>query len=125
MSFAAKHTSALAAITKNGAAVTFSRVTQGSYDAATDTATPATSTVSGYAIRVSGDQTTRGNPDRYSQLGLVESKAPTLLFAASTYGSVPELGATCSWNSETFTVRDVNPIAPDGTPIVSYVVISE
>lgn len=119
MSYAVEHAGALADVTEAGAAVTFSKVSQGSYDPETDTATPSTSTVAGSAVRVPGD------PERYSRLNLVESKAVTLLFAPTTFGDTPALGATCSWGGETLTVRDVEPLAPDGNTIIATVVVSE
>ena len=124
MSYATQHASALAKVTAKGAAVTFSKTTQGSYDATTDTATPSTATVAGYAIRVPAAGT-RGGPDIYSRLGLVESQAPMLLFVPTTYGETPEVGATCSWSGATLTVRDVDPLALDGTTLLANVVISE
>ena len=100
--------------------VTFTRVTQGSYDPETDVAAaPTTSTVVGVAMR------TRGNPHRYAALGLVESKAPTLLFVPATYGETPEPGDTISWEGETYTARDVQPVAPDGVTILAKVIIEK
>ena len=71
------------------------------------------------------DGYTSGGPDIYSRLGLVESQAPMLLFVPTTYGETPEVGATCSWSGATLTVRDVDPLALDGTTLLANVVISE
>lgn len=120
MSFATQHASALAKVQDKGAAVTFTDTTQGSYDPETDTATASSSTVSGYAIQVPS-----GSPQRYAQLGLVESRAPMLLFVPTTYGDTPGLGAQCSWGGRTLTVRDVEPLAIDGTTILANVVVGE
>lgn len=117
MTYQSEHADALADVEAAGAAVTFTLVTQ-TYDAETDTSTPATTTVSGHAVRV------RGNPRQYEALGLVEASTPTLLFVPTTYGEEPELGATVVWNGETYTVRDVAPLAPDGSAILSRVVVS-
>ena len=98
-------------------AVTFTRTAQGSYDAATDTATLSTSTIVGTAVQVQGD------PHRYAALGLVESKAPTLIFVPNTYGDTPEPGDVVTWQSQEYTVRDVTPAAPDGVTIAARVII--
>ena len=112
------HSRALALVKRKGAAVTFSRTTQGGYDAETDTATPSTSTVVGHAVRVQGD------PERYAGLGLVEAKAVTLLFAPTTIDEQPSPGDEVTWDGVEYTVRDVDPVAPDGDVIVSSVVIA-
>lgn len=118
MSYATEHASALGQITDAGTAVTFTKVVPGEYDAATDTWTDDDDqTVSGYAIRVKGD------PETYQSLGLVEHEAPTLLFAPTTYGDLPALGATVAWGGEAYTVKNVDPLAPDGTAIIARVVV--
>ena len=117
--YARQAASALAMLKRKGAAVAFTRTTPGVYDPATDTwTTPATTTVAGYAIRV------RGDPDRYRALELIESQAPTLLFAPSTLGQAPEAGMTTTWSATAYTVRDVSPVAPDGTGLVFRVVVT-
>ena len=98
-------------------AVTFTRTSQGSYDAATDTAALATSTITGTAVRVPG------NPHRYAALGIVESKAPTLIFIPTLYGQTPEPGDVVTWESQEYTVRDVIPFGPDGVTIGASIVI--
>lgn len=100
-------------------AVTFTRTVQSSYDPETDLATLTTTTVVGTAMR------TRGDPQRYTALGLVESEAPTLLFVPTTYGQTPKAGDTVSWQSETFTARDVQVIAPDGVTIAARVIVEK
>lgn len=96
--------------------VTFSRTTQ-TYTPTTGTMTSATTTVVGNAVRV------RGDAEVYKSLGLIQSEAPTLFFTPTTYGQCPQPGDTVNWSSTTYTVRDVNPIAPDGTVIAARVVI--
>jgi len=99
-------------------AVTFTHTTPGTYDATTDTTTsPVTTTVTGNAMQV------RGDPETYKALGLVEYEAPTLLFVAQTYGEVPQVGDTTDWASITYTVKSVQPLAPDGYVILARVVI--
>lgn len=97
---------------------TFTRRTV-TYDAVNDTQTVTESTVAGSAIQV------RGDPKRYMATGLVLSEMPTLFFAPSTYGDCPAPGDTVVWpdGGATWTVRDVDPIAPDGVVIAARVVI--
>lgn len=119
-SYATEHASAYADILAAGAAVTFSAVSAGTYDGATDTwSTPVTTTVAGAAIRV------RGNPQTYQALELIQSEAPTLLFAPSTYGATPALGMTVTWDGVVYTVRAVEPIAPSGDTILERVVVAK
>jgi len=99
-------------------AVTFTRTTR-SYSGTTDTPTTQTTTLPGTAIRV------RGDPHRYSALGLVESKAPTLLWIPTTYGDTPEPGDEVVWRSETYTARDVEVVAPDGVTIAAKVIVEK
>ena len=98
---------------------TFTRTTQGSYDPETDTATPSSTTIEGLALRVKGD------PARYRQLGLVESEAPTLMFVPTTYGDRPEPGDRVTWESEVYSVRAVDPVAPDGVTIAARIIIEK
>lgn len=116
MSYTSDHAAALQMVEEAGSAVTLTKTTT-TYDAATDTHTPSTQTVAGKAVQVPG------RPRRYEALGLVESKAPTLLFVPDTYGSEPELGATLPWAGEVHTVRDVEPTAPDGTLILARLIV--
>lgn len=119
MSYAADHAGAVADVQAAGARVTFTLSSPGTYTDATDAWTSATTTtVAGYAIRVGG------NPVRYAELNLRQSEAPTLLFTPSTYGSLPALGSSVTWNSLVYTVRDVQPLAPDGTAILARVVVA-
>lgn len=102
-----------------GAAVTFTLANPGTHSPTTGRfATPSTSTVAGYAMRVHGD------PERYRALELIESEAPTLEFVPTTAGEIPALGATVSWSSTTYTVKDVQPIAYNGTASRCRVVIA-
>lgn len=98
-------------------AVTFTRYAQGSYNPATDTSALTTSTITGTAVRIPG------NPHRYAQLGLVESKAPTLVFIPLYYGQTPEPGDIVTWESQDYTVRDVQAWGPDGVTLGCSVVV--
>lgn len=101
---------------------TFTKASPGTYDAATDTfTTPTTSTVTGSAIKVrSKDSEVR----RYEALGLVLADTLTLLFTPTTYGDTPEVGSSVEWAEQTYTVRTVETIAPDGVTIAARVGVS-
>ena len=119
MSYTADAAGALADVTAAGSAVTFTKITPGVYNAATDTWTDAVDlTVTGYAIEVGK------NPLIYQALNLILSDAPTLLFTPTTYGAAPALGATVVWGGISFTVRSIVNLAPDGTVILSRCVVS-
>lgn len=119
MSYAEDHASAVADVADAGTTVTFTHVTPGTYDASTDTWTDAVdASVSGYAVQ------DRADPEQYRSLNLVEGAAVTLFFTPSTYGDKPAIGSTVSWDSETWNTRAVSPVAPDGTAIGCYVVVS-
>lgn len=117
--YARQQASALATLRRKGTAITFTQQVRGTHDAATGTYTsPSTVTVAGYAMRVPGD------PATYKARELIQSEAPALLFAPTTAGSLPALGATCGWNGVTYTVRDVDPFAPDGPAILATILVS-
>lgn len=118
MSYATDHSAALEQVGDAGASVTFTK-TDTTYTPASDTHSTETSTVVGKAVRVKGRART------YEALGLVESRAPTLFFCPTTYGDEPDIGATVVWGGKTYTVRDVEPIAPDGTVIACRVVVEK
>ncbi|MGB0878684.1 MAG: hypothetical protein ACPGVY_11370 [Mycobacterium sp.] len=117
MAYAEDHASALAGIADAGVAVTFTTEVEGTHNPLTETfGEPTTSTVTGHAVRVRGDK------DTYTRLGLVYARHPTLLFAPSTYGDLPEAGWTVVWDGVTYTVAEVDPVAPDGAAIIARVV---
>jgi hypothetical protein len=103
MSYTTDHASAYADVKNAGAAVTF---------------TLASTTVAGYAIRIKGD------PKKYHALKLVESEAPTLLFVPTTYGERPPLNALTTFGGTEYAVTDEEPLMPDGTAILSKVVVA-
>lgn len=119
MPYATEHADALALIRENGAPVAFVHRSAGTHDAATDTfATPVTTTVSGVAVRVSPSLADR---ERYRLASLTPEQVVTLLFAPTTYGQTPALNATVTWAGDTLTVRDIGPVAPDGSTIIARV----
>lgn len=117
MSYAGTHSSALATVTRKGAAVTFTLTSPGTYDATTDTYTAATtSTVAGYAVQ--------DDAASHRKAGEVIGETNVvLLFTPSTRGSLPVAGYTTTWNSTAFTVvRTFREINPDGAgALAAYV----
>lgn len=105
-------------LTRKGAAVTFTSSTPGTYNPATDTTTGATPvTVNGQAMEVDGD------PELYTQLELIESENPTLLFKPSTVGELPVLGASVVWGGDTYLVKNIKRLAMAGTPTAARIVV--
>ena len=119
--YAPQASSALATLRRKGAAVTFTQTLPGTFDPATETYSGGSVvTVSGFALRDTG-----GDPRRWAALSLIQSEAPRLFFTTSgTMGTLPALGATVVWGSTTYTVRDVDPLEPDGTAIAAYIIVS-
>lgn len=111
------HSVARAQVADAGAAVTFTKTLQ-QHDAATDAVTSTTLSVVGHAVQ------TRSDPKRYEALGLLITEARTLLFAPTIYGALPAPGYTVTWAGSEWTVRDVDPVAPDGTALVARVTVS-
>lgn len=104
--------------------VTFTRSVPGTYDPATDTWTGgSTSTITGSAIQV------RGDPQKYLALELIMSTNPTLLFTPTVYplrantAEFVQAGDTVVWTGVTFTVKDVDPVAPDGFVVIARIVV--
>lgn len=117
MGYSTTHGNALSLVRRKGAAATFTTTSVGTEDPLTGLFTAGSeSTVAGQAVRVAGD------PKVYEQLSLVEENAPTLLFVPTTFGDAVDLGATVTWGSTEYTVRQANPIAPDGNNIAWRVV---
>lgn len=118
-SYATEHAGALADVKAAGSAVTFTLASAGTYSPTGGSwSSAATTTVAGQAIRVNGD------PKVYAGLELVEADAPTLIFVPTTYGQVPALDSKVTWNSAVYTVKWTQPIAPNGTAILSRVVVA-
>lgn len=117
--YVAEHASALADVAAAGSAVTFTLASAGTYSPTAGTWSSATTaTVAGQAVRVKGD------PKVYAALELVESEAPTLLFVPTTYGQVPALNSKVTWASTVYTVKHVQVVAPNGSAILSRVVVA-
>lgn len=117
--YTSDHAGALADLAEAGASVTFTFASPGTYTASTGLFSgDTTTTVTGAAIRIAG------NPLRYQALGLTQTEAPTLLFAPTTFGSLPVLGASVTFGGVTYTVRDVEPLALDGTAILANIVVA-
>lgn len=116
--YARQWTSALRLMTRKGAPVTFTLITPGTENIATGArGATATTAVSGYAAR------TKGKPLTYQRLALIESESPTLEFVPSVYGQQPALNSTVQFGGKSYTVADVDPVAPDGVTILARVVV--
>jgi hypothetical protein len=101
---------------------TFTKTSPGTYDPETDSYTGGTeTTVEGSAIKIKDSASSIA---KYQALGLVLTDAITLLFTAEEYGDHPEVGSTVEWASQTYTVRSVETLAPDGVTILSYLTCS-
>ena len=119
MTTAADHADAYAMLAEEGAAVTFSTGTPGTHDPETGLFTsPTTASVTGVAIRVRANRT---EEDAYRAAGLSVDRVVTLLFAPTTYGSLPTLGSTVTWASETLTAKGITSLAPSGTAVIARV----
>ena len=104
--------------------ITFTRTTQ-TADPATGIPTPTVTTITGNAVRVA--PRSKLDIERYAELGLQLHQIAVLLFTPTTYGDTPQTGDTVVWpatNGATYTVRDVNPIAPDGVTIAARVAVT-
>lgn len=101
-----------------GASIVFTRDTS-TYDAATDTRIPSTTTSCGVACRIKPRYT---DVMRFQAQGLVLTDPVTLLVAADGLTFDPQPGDTFLWAGLGSTVRSVDPTGPDGTPIFYKVV---
>lgn len=102
---------------KAGAAVTITLASAGVYDPTTRLYSTATSSsMTGTMTRVQSD------PKHLESLGLTEAEAVTFDWVPDTYGDTPALLATYTISSTKYTIRDVNPWAPDGNTITARVV---
>ena len=101
--YGAEHSGAYADVKDAGAEISFKKRSM---------------TVSGFALQIKGD------PEEYEALKLIEKAALTLLFVSETYGDSPPLGASCEWGELRYQVEAIRKLAPDGTAILSRVVVS-
>lgn len=120
MAYTTDHAFALTELAANGAAVTFTRTTNG-YDAATGLVTPTDTTITGQAIQV---RLGGAALERFRALGLVVEDGRRLVFAPTTLGQQPSVGDRCTWSGDVLTVRDVELVAPDGEAIIAYVTVA-
>lgn len=101
-------------IAEKGADVSFpGTATGGTYDWQTDTFTgPGSADATGKAVQVEGD------PDRFAALGLKLVNPVSLMIAAHGLTVTPVPGMPIVWAGKSYTLKDVEPVAPDGTPII-------
>ena len=117
--YAADAAGAYADLLAAGQAVTFTKQVPGTVDPATNRLSGAsTVAVAGAAVRA------KGNLLQYQALELVVTEAATLLFAPQTVGQLPPLGASVAFGGVTYVVRYIDPVAPDGTALLSRIVVS-
>lgn len=114
---------ALQLVGQAGAPVTFTLVANSAYNPLTDVGSaPVTTTLAGFAVQ------TRGDPVVYSDLELIESEAPTLIFTPATYtgtpADVPILNALVTWNGLVYGVRWTRTVSPSGSAILTKLVIA-
>lgn len=106
----------LAAIARKGATVSFN-TSAGIYDPVTDTWSGGTSgNALGKAVQTANDL------QQLVALSLVTEKTVTLLVAARGLTVTPDRGEHFTWAGVDYTIREVETIAPDGTPILYRVV---
>jgi hypothetical protein len=115
--YATDHLGALQDIRNAGADVTFTNSVTTTTESTDVESAPVVTTVTGAAIRVTG------NPATYGGIDLTVVSPVTLLFAPDTYGERPALGSTVSWEGDTWTVQSVAPLSPSGSDIISRVVV--
>lgn len=117
--YAEDHADALATVREDGVAVAFTADTPGTLNEATGQfGESAGSSIPGFAIRKKGDL------EQYAALGLDPTESPTLFWVPETYGHVPALGMACTFGGKPYTVKAVDPLAPDGVAIAADVIIA-
>lgn len=121
MNLQATHARALAKVKKVGQAVTFTLELPGELVPTTGRyASPSTTTVSGYAIKVKGDS---DQSNEFQGGEATEDRPLNLFFVPSTFGNVPPLGSYATFADERRKVKKTRSIAPAGTAIASYVTL--
>jgi hypothetical protein len=118
MSYVATHAKALDKVKAKGQRIVFTKTTRPVDNDTGLPLPPVTTTVTGYALG-----TEKGDPTTYQRLGFAQSAAPSLFVVCDTYGAVPPDLATCEWGGVPYTVRDVQPFAPDGIGLTFTVVV--
>lgn len=119
--YAKLRTKAFKSIKKAGARVTFTGITT-TVDHTTGGSTKSESTILGYAIAVRG----RAGESRrvYEELRLLTTDGRVLLMAPDAGSGLPPLGMTVPWEATKYTVKYTEPLAPGGTLILGWVVVS-
>jgi hypothetical protein len=64
-----------------------------------------------------------GDLDEYRALGLVQSRARTLVFVPDTAGDLPQEGDTVEWAGATWAVKTATPVEPGSVTLAARVVI--
>jgi hypothetical protein len=101
------------------AAIVFTKETPATVDAATNRpGAPASRTVRGNAVEEDAD------PKRYADLNLHANEFRTVFFIPDTPGELPALDSECTWGGRPWTLRAVDPLAPNGTPLGASLVLS-
>lgn len=105
---------AAATIAEKGADVSFpGTATGGTYDWQTDSFTgPGSVDATGKAVQIEGDA------DRFAALNLKLINPVTLMIAAHGLAVTPVPGMPIVWAGKSYTLKDVDTVAPDGTPII-------
>jgi hypothetical protein len=119
--YAATSQRSLAAITRKGSTFTLGTTTGTPiYDPATDTWSGSTSALAtGRAVQIANDL------QQVVALGLVAEKTVTLLAAAKSLTVEPKKGMVLTWSDGvSYSIDDVQSVAPDGTPILYTIVAS-
>jgi hypothetical protein len=119
VSYVADANDALADLAAAGATAVFSRTTV-TYDGTTGAATQSVTmaTTSGIAKVPSG-----ADRERLKQLDLINVQTVVLLVAGVALGQYqPRPNDLVSWAGESYTVRDVSLLAPDGVTPILYTV---
>lgn len=118
MKFADEAQDALVAIRENGAAVSWTQQTGGTYNPLTDAPAgapspqPTASTASSFGIQVEIDTDFRPATAEESR------ESAEIWIAAVGAGFAPEAGMSLSFASKAWALLKVDPLAPDGDPIL-------
>jgi hypothetical protein len=115
-----EHADALADLAEAGAAIVFTRTVPGTIDDTLEqSGLPTTAQLSGKAMEVDG------SIKRYEDLKLVASQTRTVLFAPDVLGQLPLLDDETTWGGIKYRFKQsYNQVAPDGEPILAYLIIA-
>lgn len=59
----------------------------------------------------------------YTELGLVQTEAPYVLWVPKVYGQMPSPGNTVTWAGKPWTIKAVKRYRPDNTAIYAYLIL--